>query len=91
MDNLASSLGGQGKHEEAEQMERVLLDVRRRVLGPEDPGTLATMNNLACSSRTQTTSRPADSEDEVQSHEPRTSSARPDPHPDAPPAKRARR
>ena len=91
MDNLASSLGGQGKHEEAEQMERVLLDVRRRVLGPEDPGTLATMNNLACSSRTQTTSRPADSEDEVQSHEPRSSSVPPDPHPDAPPAKRARR
>jgi hypothetical protein len=86
-------------------MLRELLDVRRRVLGPEHPETLATVKNLASLdsirsastsiiplvSRTVTTSHPADSEEGVQSHEPRSSSALPDPHPDAPPAKRARR
>jgi hypothetical protein len=105
INNLASSLHGQGKHAEAEQMFRELLDVRRRVLGPEHPETLATVKNLAfldsISSalttivpfvpRTLTTSHPADPEDGVQSHEPRSSSAPPDPHPDPPPAKRARR
>ena len=102
---LANSLGGQGKHAEAEQMERELLDVRRRVLGLEHPHTLATVRSLASldsirsvstsivpfGSHTVTTSHPADSEDGVQSHEPRSSSAPPDSHPDAPPAKRARR
>jgi hypothetical protein len=105
MSNLATSLRDQGKHAEAEQMFRELLDVQRRVLGLEHPVTLATVSNLAsldsiCSvstsivpsvSRTLTTSHPADPEDGVRSHEPRTSSAPPDPHPDAPPAKRARR
>jgi hypothetical protein len=86
-------------------MFRELLDVRRRVLGPEHPDTLATMSNLASLdtirsastsivpvvSRTLTTSHPADTEDGGQSHEPRSSSAPPDPHSDAPPAKQARR
>ena len=49
MSNLADSLYGQGKHAEAGQMERELLDVRRCVLGPEHPRTLATMSNLGCS------------------------------------------
>ena len=105
MSNLASSLSRQGKHAEAEPMFRELLIVERRVLGPEHPHTLATVRNLASldsirsvstsivpfGSHTVTTSHPADSEDGVQSHEPRSSSAPPDPHPDAPPAKRARR
>ena len=105
MSNLATSLRDQGKRAKAEPMFRELLDVRRRVLGPEHPDTLATVKNLAslefiCSvstpivpfvSHTLTTSHPADPEDGVQSHEPRSSSVPPDPHPDAPPAKRARR
>ena len=82
MSNLATSLRDQGKHAEAEQMRSELLDVRRRVLGPEHPDTLATVRNLASldsirsvstsivpfASRTLTTSHPADSE-------PRSSSA----------------
>ena len=86
-------------------MFRELLDVRRRVLGLEHPDTLASVRNLASMdsirsastsivpfvSRTLTTSHPADSEDGVRSHEPRSSSVPPDPHLDAPPAKRARR
>jgi hypothetical protein len=106
MSNLATSLQGQGKHAEAEQMQRELLDMQRRVLGPEHSDTLATVSDLASLdsirsvstpivplvSRTLTTSHPADSEKGVHSLEPRTSSAvPPDPHPDAPPAKRARR
>ena len=105
MDNLAASLLGQGKHAEAEQMFRELLDVQRRVLGPEHPDTLATVSNLASLnsirsastcivpfvSRTLPTSHHADSEEGGQSHEPQPSSVPPDPHPEAPPAKRARR
>jgi hypothetical protein len=34
-------------------MQRGLLDVRRRVLGPEHPGTLHTVGNLACFLRDQ--------------------------------------
>ena len=107
MCNLGCSLHGQGKHAEAEQMFREVLDLMRRVLGPEHPDTLATMSDLASLdsirsastsigpsvSRTLTTSHPADSEEGVPSHEPRSngSSAPLDPHLDAPPAKRARR
>ena len=113
MGNLACSLCDQGKHAEAEQMFREVLDLQRRVLGPEHPETLATLRELTsvgstrstlwswtCSvstsirqflARTLTTSRAVGSEDGVQTREPRTSSALPDPHPDAPPAKRARR
>jgi hypothetical protein len=47
--NLAASLIGQGKHAEAMQMLAKLLDVHRRVLGPEHPDTLTTMGNLALS------------------------------------------
>ncbi len=108
MGNLSNSLRGQGKHAEAEQMRREVLDVQRRVLGPEHPHTLATVEKLASLdsirsvstsivpfvSRTMTTSHPADSEDgvaaAVHSHEPQMCLAPQDPHPDAPPAKRAR-
>ena len=105
MGNLATSLRDQGKHAEAEQMFRELLDLQRRVLGPEHPDTLATVSDLASLDSIRsastcivpfvslplTTSHPADSEDGVHSHEPRSSSAPPDLCPDAPPAKRARR
>ncbi len=47
--NLALYLFDQGKHAEAEQMQRELLDVQRRVLGPEHPDTLITMGHLALS------------------------------------------
>jgi hypothetical protein len=47
--NLAQSLSGQGKYAEAEQIEREVLDVKRRVLGEEHPSTLTTANNLAAS------------------------------------------
>jgi hypothetical protein len=53
MCNLANSLRGQGKYAEAEQMEREVLDVQRRVLGPEHPFTLVTMDNLALPLRNQ--------------------------------------
>ena len=46
---LASSLSGQGKHAEAEEMEREVLAVRKRVLGAEHPDTLTTASNLASS------------------------------------------
>ena len=47
MGDLAASLHGKGKHAEAEQMQRELLEVKRRVLGPEHPDTMDTMANLA--------------------------------------------
>ena len=40
-------LSGQGKYEEAAQMQCELLEVLRRVLGAEHPGTLAYTGNLA--------------------------------------------
>jgi hypothetical protein len=45
--NLASSLLGQGKNFEAEVIYWELLGMRKVVLGPEHPSTLATANNLA--------------------------------------------
>ena len=53
MNNLAFSLDFLGKHAEAEQMQREVLDVQRRVLGPEHPFTLVTMDNLALPLRNQ--------------------------------------
>ena len=38
--NLALSLSSQGKHAEAEEMQREVLAVRKRVLGAEHPDTL---------------------------------------------------
>ena len=113
MGNLARTMNRQGKRAEAEPIFRELLDLRRRVLGPEHPHTLATLRDLTIwdstrsklwswtclvstsswqfLARTLTTSRAVGSEDGVQTRELRSSSAPPDPHPDAPPAKRARR
>ena len=45
--NLAASLSGQGKYDEAVAMLRELLAVRKRVLGAEHPGTLSIAGNLA--------------------------------------------
>ena len=104
MSNLGFSLSSQGKHAEAETMERKVLGVQRRVLGPEHRNTLATVKNLASldsirsvsasivpsMSLSLIASRAAGSEGGVQTRE-QTTSAPPDPHPDAPPAKRARR
>jgi hypothetical protein len=47
--NLAASLSHQGKHAEAERIEREVLGARRRVLGEEHPSTLMSANNLAMS------------------------------------------
>jgi hypothetical protein len=37
----------EGRYAEAEKLDRETLDIRRRVLGPEHPVTLTSMNNLA--------------------------------------------
>ncbi len=44
-------LSGQGKYEEAAQMQCELLEVLRRVLGAEHPGTLATSPFVTKASR----------------------------------------
>jgi tetratricopeptide (TPR) repeat protein len=46
-DNLAASLSGQGKYDEAKKMEREVLAVRKRVLGAEHADTLTAAGNLA--------------------------------------------
>ena len=51
--NLAASLSDQGKHDEAEKMEREVLAVEKRVLGAEHPHTLSTAGNLAASLSSQ--------------------------------------
>jgi hypothetical protein len=40
-------LGCQGKYEDVEAMDRQTLALRKKVLGPEHPDTLASMSNLA--------------------------------------------
>lgn len=47
--NLAVSLSGQGKHEEAELINREVLRARKHVLGEEHPDTLTSGSNLASS------------------------------------------
>ena len=44
--NLATSLYRQGKHAEAEEMQREVLAVRKRVLGAEHPDTLSSFGVL---------------------------------------------
>jgi hypothetical protein len=43
------SLSDQGKHADAERIEREVLEARKRVLGAEHPDTLTSANNLAAS------------------------------------------
>ncbi len=45
--NLADSLSGQGKYDEAEKLQREGLAVLKRVLGAEHPDTLTAAGNLA--------------------------------------------
>ena len=45
--HLADSLCEQGKYAKAEQMQREVLEVKKRVLGPEHARTLTTAGNLA--------------------------------------------
>ena len=47
MDGVASAYYGQGKYAQAEALYSQTLEIRRRVLGPEHPDTLNSMNNLA--------------------------------------------
>jgi len=47
MHNLAFVLSLEGRYAEAEKLDREALDLRRRVLGPEHPATLATMRDLS--------------------------------------------
>jgi len=47
MSNLASTLGDQGKLDEAAAMKREVLEKRQRILGDEHPDTVSAMNNLA--------------------------------------------
>src|SRR5437016_3864913 len=49
MNNLALSLGQQGKFAEAEAIDRQTLQLKEKVLGKEHPDTLGSMNNLALS------------------------------------------
>jgi hypothetical protein len=50
---LAIALSAQCKYVEAEQMRREILEVQRRVLGPEHPETLASTGHLAVSLSSQ--------------------------------------
>jgi hypothetical protein len=47
MNNLALVLSYQGKYEQAEEVQRQVLELRKTVLGKEHPDTLTNMNNLA--------------------------------------------
>lgn len=51
--NLGSLLQGLGKLDQAEAMFREAADLQRKVLGPDDPGTLTSLNNLALSLQMQ--------------------------------------
>ena len=55
--NLASSLNYQDKHAEAETMHREVLEVQRRVLGPEHPDTMDTAKNLVTCVRAASVTR----------------------------------
>ncbi|KAK3356287.1 hypothetical protein B0T25DRAFT_515990 [Lasiosphaeria hispida] len=52
MNNVATVLKSQGKHEEAEQMYRQGLQLSEKVLGKEHPATLFSKNKLAAPSGT---------------------------------------
>jgi TolA-binding protein len=53
MNNLGDVLYDQGKYKEAEEVFRQVLELRKKVLGPEDPTTLGSMNNLKLVLRNQ--------------------------------------
>src|ERR1022692_1185463 len=47
MNNMAIVLNHQRRFTEAEKLHRETLDIQRRILGPEHPDTLMSMNNVA--------------------------------------------
>lgn len=47
MDNLAATYNDQGKWTKAEEMEVLVMETSKRVLGPEHPDTLMSVDNLA--------------------------------------------
>jgi hypothetical protein len=47
MNNLAGVLSSQGNFEQAEEMHRQAVGLRKVVLGKEHPGILTSMNDLA--------------------------------------------
>jgi eukaryotic-like serine/threonine-protein kinase len=47
MSNLANVYRSQGKYAQAEALSRQALEIQRRVVGPDHPDTLYSMNNLA--------------------------------------------
>ena len=47
MNNLAATMKAQGDLAGARKLQEEMLAIRRRVLGPEHPDTLTSMNNLA--------------------------------------------
>jgi hypothetical protein len=53
MNNLANSLGQQGKYAEAEALDRQTVKLQETILGKDYPNTLGSMSNLANSLRQQ--------------------------------------
>jgi Tetratricopeptide repeat len=53
MANLASTYRNQGRWTQAEELDVQVMETRKRLLGPEHPGTLTSMNNLAYTFKSQ--------------------------------------
>ena len=53
VDNLASTFWSQGRWNEAEKLEVVAMETRKRVLGDRHPDTLTSIANLAETFRSQ--------------------------------------
>jgi tetratricopeptide (TPR) repeat protein len=48
MSNLAHILSSEGRYEEAEKLQLETLEMQRRVVGPDNPETAASIYNLGC-------------------------------------------
>jgi hypothetical protein len=46
MHNFGLTYSDQGKWKEAEMLQAQVLEIKQRILGPEHPNTLTSMNNL---------------------------------------------
>jgi hypothetical protein len=53
MNNLALTYWNQERWQEAEELQAQVMKIRKRVLGPEHPGTLTSMSNLAFTWKSQ--------------------------------------
>ena len=53
VNNLASDLWSQGRYEEAEALDRRVLNRREKVIGKEHPDTLTSVSNLVSDLRAQ--------------------------------------